>query len=311
MQLVFLILGLIGLVLGAELAVRGILEIAERYRISQVFLGITAVAVGTDLPEVAVSITAAFKKIAGFTVSDFVIGESLGSVMSQSTVILGIALIYGSIRLTKKFVERDMVILVGSLLLFTLLAWDGTVSRLDGGVLLLFYGYYIFQLIREERLYEKWTNGKEYNPFWAALSVLGGFALLIFSANFTVDNALYIANVWGLSQTFVGVMIVGLGTSLPELATSISAMRKGANDLVLGNIVGSSIFDAVVPISVGALVSTFRLQESAVFANSIVILLTMVLLLYVFRQMKILKKREGFLLIAIYLVYVIWQFHII
>jgi cation:H+ antiporter len=306
MEVVFLILGLAGLWLGAELAISGVLNIAERHKISRVFLGLTILAFGTDLPELFIDISAAIRKLQGTETSGLIVGETIGTCISQITLVLGIAAFFGIFIITKRELLRDGFIMLVSVLFLFVAGIDGEISRTEGVILMLFYGVYFFTLLREEKLFEK-MRAPQYHLLWALLSMVSGFILLIFASHLTIENALLLSEKFGIAQHLVGILIVGLGTSLPELATSITALRKGAGTMAAGNLIGSNIFDALFTLGIGSAIAGFNFNTSLLWIDLPILFFVSILVLLLFRfrnQMRI-GKKEGVILLGVYVIYFI------
>lgn len=305
-EMMFLILGIAGLWFGSELVIKSALNIAKRYKLSQMFIGLTILALGTDLPEVVVHTTGAIRRLGGVETSGLIVGETIGTCFSQIGLALGIAGLFGILIMTKRQLLRDGLALLSSVALIFLVGLDGYISRTEGIVLILIYLVYFLFLYRDEKVHEKIQRAPKERTLWPALFLLVvGFAILVYSSNLTVENALLISQKWGIAQSLVGILIVGVGTSLPELATSLSAVRKGAGALAVGNLIGSNIYDALFALGIGSAISGFNVSKDllrfdipALFVFSLVVLL-------LFRRKMKLERKESFLVIGIYAVYYI------
>lgn len=304
----FLISGLAGLWLGAELTVRGSLDIARHLKLSPLFVGLAIVALGTDLPELFVDISAALDRLRGIETSDIIIGETLGTCMSQIGLVLGIAGLLVSLQVTKKILLRDGLVLIGSVLVFFLLSWNGILSRTDGVILVLFYVVYLVFLYKDERLFSKIKRRPSLHLLWSALSLVGGIALLILASDSTIDNAVALSEDFGIAQSFVGIMIVGLGTSLPELASALAGIRKKAGSLVVGLLIGSNIYDVLFTLGIGSTISGFLVNKSLLYFDIPALFFLSVIVVLLFRQDYRLKKWEAGFLICFFGIYVIFQF---
>jgi len=295
-----LIAGIIGLLIGAHLAVSAVTNLAEHYKISPLFLGLTLVTVGTDLPELVVSVTASWQKLNGVETSGLILGNIVGSSMGQIGLSLGVLGVIATISLTKRRLTRDGLAAVFSVVLLFLAALDGVITRVEGVSLMIIYAIYFFMIYREERVTEKVARAPKIYPVWVALSMIAGFALLIFSSEIVVENALLLSSTWGVSQTWVGIVLVGLGTSLPELAIAISAIRKGSIGLSIGNLVGSNVFDLLFVIGGVAVVSELSVGDSLLRFHIPFLFLTSLLALYFFKTRMKLHRKEAMTLLAMY-----------
>lgn len=303
-ELLYLILGLLGLVLGTELIIRGSLNIAEHFKISRLFIGLTILAIGTDLPELFVVVTGVIHKLGGVETSGLIIGNSLGSCFGQIGLTLGILGLFGYLALTKWELRRDGLMMLGSVVLLFLVAFDGTITRLEGAIFLIVYVFYFFTLFREEKVREKVARAPKMYAWWAIISLIAGFTILAYCSRVVVNNAVFLAEAWGVAQSLVGILIVGLGTSLPELAVTFGALRRHAVRLGVGNLIGSNIFDILIPLGLGSGIAGLNVSRSLLrFDIPFLFGLSAIVLLF-FRRKMGLQRGEAIALIVIYAVYV-------
>ena len=252
LEILLLAIGFVLLVKGADWFVDGAAGIARKFRIPQLVIGLTIVAMGTSAPEAAVSISAALKGSA-----DITIGNIVGSNILNILIILGLASLIVPIAVAKATIKLDMpfMLLISAVLL--VLGWDGTVTLGDGLILAAFFVGYIGYLLYDAKKHPEISEGEFLRDLslpkslmWTAL----GLALIILGSNVAVDAATEIARILGLSERFIGLTIVALGTSLPELFTSVMAARKGNADIAIGNIVGSNIFNILFVVGLSAII---------------------------------------------------------
>lgn len=253
-QLALLALGFVLLVKGADWFVDGAASIAEKLGIPQLVIGLTIVAMGTSAPEAAVSLTAAFHGNA-----DITIGNVVGSNILNILIILGLAAVICPMKVARLTAFVDIPVTIVITLLLLLLGYDGTVSRLDAGILLLFfiaYLSYLFAMTKKDLIVgESEEEGAKIQSVpKALLFTVVGLALIIVGSSLAVDAASAIATILGLSERFIGLTIVALGTSLPELFTSVAAAIKKNPDMAIGNIVGSNIFNILFIVGLSGLV---------------------------------------------------------
>ena len=306
-ELLYLILGLAGLWIGAELTTRGSMSIAHKLKISYTFVGLTILAIGTDLPELFINITGAVEKLRGVDTSGLILGETVGTVISQTTFILGLVGLFGIVIILKREFLRDGLIMIGSAAVLFLMGMDGQLSMMDGLILVIIYVFYFMTVLREEKITEKIKNRKEGLGvlFWAGVSLVAGLIFLVFAAKVVVDNAVDLANMWGVSQTMVGLLIVGLGTSLPELTICVSAVRKKAGKLSIGNLIGSNTFDILFTLGLGAVIAKGFTVNAALLDFDIPFMIGVtVLAVFLLRTKMKLEKREAITLILVYLAYI-------
>jgi cation:H+ antiporter len=243
-----LLAGLIFMVAGAELLVRGASRLAALAGIAPLIIGLTVVSFGTSAPELAVSIQASLSGQA-----DIALGNVVGSNIFNVLAILGISAVVSSLVVSRQLVRLDVPVMIGVSLLLWLMALDGTISRTDGLILLLgTVGYTGFLLLQARRMPQAEPSAEEGETAPAmdrgvgvrsGLLVVVGLVLLVLGSNWLVDAATAIAAALGVSQLVIGLTVVAAGTSLPELATSVIASLRGERDIAVGNVVGSNIYN--------------------------------------------------------------------
>lgn len=274
MEMILLVVGFAMLIKGADIFVEGAAGIAAKFGIPQLVIGLTIVAMGTSAPEAAVSIAAACKGTA-----DITIGNVVGSNTINILVILGITALIVAVAVQQSTVRYEIpfVVLV-SIVLLAMGAMDGVIGRMDGVILwALFLVYFIYLFLMAKHGKEE-EEAQADEPFWKLLVfVVFGIALIVIGADVSVDAASEIARVIGLSERFIGLTIVALGTSLPELCTSVVAATKGKADLAIGNIVGSNIFNILFVVGTTALIIPVPFNP-AFIADSVVAIAAALLL---------------------------------
>ena len=261
------------LVKGSDWFVEGAAGIAAKFRIPQIIIGLTIVAMGTSAPEAAVSITAATAGSADITV-----GNVVGSNIMNVLVILGLACAIVPIAVGKSTLKIDIPFMIAISVIFLLLGWDGTITRIDGLVLVALFAGYIGYMIWEAIHSNEEGDEIKDMPIWKLLlSTVIGMALIIFGADVAVDAATKLAQIFGMSERFIGLTVVALGTSLPELFTSVTAARKGNADIAIGNIVGSNIFNILFVVGLSSMVidvpfaANFRIDMLVAIASCVFI----------------------------------------
>jgi len=262
MTLLLFLLGLVALVAGAELLVRGASRLAASLGIPPLVVGLTVVAFGTSAPEMAVSVQAALAGQAGIAV-----GNVVGSNIFNVLFILGLAALIVPLVVAQQLVRLDVPIMIATSVLLVVLAWDGSIGRLEG--VLLFAGivaYTAFQVVQARRernpevvaeYAQEYGNGKAAKgrlPLQLVL-IVAGLALLVLGSHWLVAGAVVFAKWLGVSETVIGLTIVAAGTSLPEVAASVLASIRGERDIAVGNVVGSNIFNILAVLGLSAIVS--------------------------------------------------------
>ncbi len=294
-QLVFLAIGFLMLVKGADWFVDGAAGIATKFKIPQLVIGLTIVAMGTSAPEAAVSISAALGGSA-----DITIGNILGSNILNVLIILGLSAVITPLMVAKSTIRVDIpVVLVASVLLF--MGLDGVLNIWEGVLLLvvfLLYMAYLFITTLKQKNTQP-EQIKEISVWKALLFTVVGLGLIVWGSDVTVDAATALAVMWGMSPRFIGLTIVALGTSLPELFTSVIAARKGNADIAIANIVGSNIFNILFVVSISALIVPVPFQSKFIFDTIITIASIVLLWLCCLRDKK-LHRWAGWLFLLCY-----------
>lgn len=297
-QIGLLVLGFAMLVKGADIFVDGAAGVASKFGIPQIVIGLTIVAFGTSAPEAAVSITAAFKGNAGIT-----IGNIVGSNILNILIILGLTAMIVPLHVKKTTAKYEMpYVIIVSVLLAVLGLTDGIVGFVDGLILwagmLLFLGY-LFKLTKSEEVQDEETKSEEKSIWLLLLMVIGGLAVIIWGSDITVDSAVKMAEMFGVDDRIIGLTIVALGTSLPELVTSVTAGIKGNADIAVGNIVGSNIFNILFVVGAAALITPVTYADSFL-ADSIVCIATAALLWIFVAKTKVLGRIGGIIMLLCY-----------
>ena len=298
-QLGLLVLGFVLLVKGADFFVDGAAGIALRLGIPELIIGLTIVAMGTSAPEAAVSITAAFKGNA-----DIAVGNVIGSNILNVLVILGISALFVSIAVGSSTIKYELPFMFLISCLFLALGYDRVVDRMDGVVLWICFLIYLGYLFIMTKNSDQPKTEEGLTIPMAVFYTLLGMIMIVLGSDTTVDAATELARIMGMSQRFIGLTIVALGTSLPELVTSVSAARKGNADIAIGNIVGSNIFNILFVLGTSALIIPINFMP--VFRIDAVVVIASALLLLLCSLNKRLGKRSGVIMLAFYALYFIF-----
>jgi len=299
-NIIFLIVGFALLIKGADYFVDGAASIAGILKIPTIVVGLTIVAFGTSAPEAAVSITAALSNANAIAVSN-IIGSNIFNIL----MVLGITALITKIPVPKSIVSREFLFLSGVSILMTVLIFlDFRISRIEGILFLLLLSGYVGTLI-----YTSLKNRKNIVAEKAKFSLLisliliaGGMAAVVIGGNFVVDNAVKIALAIGWSQKLVGLTMVSIGTSLPELVTSISAAKKGHVDIAIGNVVGSNVFNILFILGLSSTITPITV-ETALGVDLIFMTFATLFTYYLCRSKGQLSKREGLILLMFFVLY--------
>lgn len=254
LTILYLCLGLAGLFLGGDWLVKGASGIAAAFRVSPLIIGLTVVGFGTSTPELMVSLDAALTNRPGIA-----IGNVVGSNIANILLILGLSALVGVITVPLAELRRDLIWMAGSALALLPVFWDGQVSRLEGAA--MFAGILIYVVLSIHRPGSTFIEVISAPPLWrSALITIAGLALVLIGARLLVDSATEIARAHGISEAAIGLTIVAVGTSLPELATSLVAAFRGQRDIALGNVIGSNIFNILAILGLTALVTPIPVE---------------------------------------------------
>ncbi|MFQ9515945.1 MAG: calcium/sodium antiporter [Eubacterium sp.] len=324
LDIIFLLLGFLFLIKGADYFVDGSSAIAKKLRVPSIVVGLTIVAVGTSLPELAVSSFAAAKGSNAIAVSN-VIGSNIFNLL----MVLGITALFVTINVKKSILKREMPFLVGITVLGVILAGDalwfgdvigrinifdfkysdaiiGTVERIDGILLLvLFVGFIwwtVSYALKERKKTAEETEEVTFSNWKCAIFIIGGAVAIIAGGEIVVNHAKSLALAAGMSETLVGLTIVALGTSLPELVTSAVAGVKGEGDIAVGNVVGSNIANILLVLGMSATISPIKVTTMSLI-DGIMSLIITVIVFVVAGTKKRIKRGEGIFLVLIYLCY--------
>ena len=305
-QILLLVVGFVMLIKGADWFVEGASKIADRFGIPQLVIGLTIVAMGTSAPEAAVSITSALKGSA-----DITIGNVLGSNILNVLIILGLTAVVRTIAVQKSTIKYEIpFVIIISAVMAVLGLMDGTIKRWEGGVLwalFIVYMIYLFKMAKSgQAVTEEVAEDGKKDPIWKLLIlVVIGVVLIVWGSDVTVDAATKLATLFGMSERLIGLTIVALGTSLPELVTSVTAAIKGKADIAVGNIVGSNIFNILFVVGTTALITPVAYQSNFM-VDSIVAVATLVLLLVCVVRKKQLNRPCGIIMLVGYVAYFIY-----
>ena len=316
-EIILIVIGFIFLVKGADLLVKAATSIAKKFGLSEMLIGLTIVAIGTSLPEIFITITSATDGH-----SDLIIGNAIGSCICNFLFVIGICSLVRPVKFDNRIIKRHLPISMIAMLLLlflgntTKLGETHIIDRWQGIVLLLCTVIYIIYTIYEEKKLKdkqmddeiiKDVESKEVKSVWMIivffiLGILG----LKFGSDFVVDNSILIAQKLGLSERFIGMTIVAVGTALPEVITGIIAARRNESDLLVGNITGSNIFNLCLLVGLGAIINPLTFTTD--FNSSIFVLIVVTIYLQFMATLNKnseLDRKRGILLIIVYIIYIL------
>ena len=324
----FIIIGVVLIIWGADRLTEGAASLARGLHVPEIVIGLTILAAGTSAPELFVSLVSALKGT-----SDLAVGNVIGSNIFNAMLIVGCSAVAAPMAISHSTVRKDIPFaLIASALMFLLCfddmdsphLWGNEISRSDGMILLVVFGafmIYTFKMARKDGMItdndeeenddekEKKTMGKRAvwkNVLWMVV----GLACLIYGSNLFVDAASYVAYRFGVRQSVVGLTIVAGGTSLPELATSVVAARKGQSALAIGNAIGSNVFNILLILGTTAVICPMRIMGINIIDLSMMIVSMGLLWIFAYTKYTV-SRREGFLLIGGFFAYMAWLFYLL
>lgn len=294
---ILLLVGFILLIKGSDIFVESSSNIARRFNISPIVIGLTITAIGTSAPEAMVSITSSLRGM-----NDMSIANVVGSNIFNLLVVLGVASIFSKLKISN---YRDVIALLGTCVLLLLCALDGNLSLLNGIVLLISFGYFMFDMIKNAKNDKEETEEKVNKPLWLTI-VLGllGLGAIIYGGDLVVDMASSIALQLGMSENLVALTICSIGTSLPEFVTSVMATRKGELDIAIGNVLGSNIFNILLILGCASVINPMIVSTVALI-DVIFMVITVVLFVLVTYKNKIVSKKIGIPMVILYVMYIV------
>ena len=298
------VIGIVMLCFGGHYLVEGGVGIAKKFRIPNMIIGMTVVAYGTSTPELAASIAAAGQH------TELILGNVVGSNISNIGMVIGISAILIPLVVQKTTVRKEIPIMIGVSLLLIALSLDNGISQWEGGLLiagLFAFTYYLYRSAKKQR--DTGSESKEIdtkkNFLVKSLGFIGlGIGLLWAGAILTIDNAVILAQTFGVSERIIGLTIIAIGTSLPELITSIMAIRKGQHDIGIGTIIGSNIYNVLMIVGVGAAIGGIIVVPQVFIDYGVMIGFSLVLLIVM--KTGIIKRPMGIGLVGGFVVYLAW-----
>ncbi len=316
--LVFLVIGFVLLIKGADFFVEGSSSVAKRLHVPSIIIGLTIVAMGTSLPETSVSVSAS---ITGN--NELAVSNAVGSNIFNLMVVIGVCAVLATVNVAKETIKRDIpfsLICAGLLMLLGIIGVGDksgmNLGHLDGVILIIFFAGYIFYMIKialkaskEGRKVEvEGGSDEEIKLVSVPVSILfiaGGAVAIAIGGDMTVDAASRIASELGMSQTLIGLTIVSIGTSLPELVTSIVAARKNEVDMALGNAIGSNVFNILMVLGIASAISPISIITENIIDLCVLIVFTVCVWIFAGTRKKI-GRIEGFCMVALYVAYAVY-----
>ena len=301
-ELLFLIFGLIFVWLSATITVDAAKKIAYAFNISEAIIGLTILSIGTSLPEIFTHIISSINILNGIESSGIAVGTNIGSNIIQITLILGVIALLTKVHTDKKILKLDYPIMLGAILLLFLFSLNQTIGRFEGFLLTFGYIWFLIWLVKKENVIER--NPKKHKLHYF-LNLTIGLATLLFAAKLVVDNAISLSTIWGVSESLIGVLMIGAATALPELTTALIAILKGSTKMSLGTIIGSNITNPMLALGIGAMISGYTIDSAILWYDIPFWFFISILAMFFFKRKMKLDKKEAITLIIAYFVYAI------
>lgn len=305
---ILIVIGIIMLIKCADMFVDGCSNVARSFGISTLIIGLTIVAFGTSAPEASVSISASLKGM-----NDISLGNIVGSNICNLLLILGVSGLFGTLTAKRKVITRDFVYsIIASVVLFVIgfsyFAFGksiGVITRTNGMLLLCFLAFYLFALLSEAIRSSREREEKVKFSYKDIVFILVGIVGIILGGQLVVNSAVEIAEMFNISQNVIALTIVAIGTSLPELVTSVVAARKGEVDIAIGNVVGSNIFNIFFILGISSVISPITFDINSFIDIVVMLISTIVVYLLLLKNMRI-GNKKGILLLGMYALYMVY-----
>jgi len=315
-ELVFGAVALAALVLSADVVVDKCVDLARRFGISELFIGLTVLSIGTSFPEITSHVVGSLRIVAEPSlrpvVSSIVLGNNIGSNLVQITLITGLVGIIGTLMADKKFLRRDYFLMLASIAALFLFSLDGEISQLEGFVMFAAYMAYLAFLGMTERVErkQKVKDGAKFEKIHRQVVVdvawiVGGLAVLLVSADQLISSATWAVETFGISGSLIGIFIMGAASAMPELTTSVKAVMKKSAGISIGTLVGSNITNPLMGIGLGAMITPYSVEPTILWFDLPFWFFASVVPLVLFWRRKEMSKRGAALLIGLYALFVV------
>lgn len=298
MEYIFLLLGLFLLIKGADIFVDGAASVAAKFKVPSLIIGLTVVSFGTSAPEAAISISASLSGSNSIS-----LGNVIGSNFFNLLTVIGITALVTPLKADDEVIRRDMPVVILATGGLAIIILDGIIMWYEAIILLAALVFYLFAVIKKALASPtEDAERKHYSWFLSVLMVAGGLAAVVFGGDMVVDNAKIIAADFGMSETLIGLTVVALGTSLPELVTSLVAARKGEAGIAVGNAVGSCLFNILFILGITGAVKPIAVESELIADAALLVIATLVVYLFAAKGRRI-GRIEGAICVALYAIY--------
>jgi cation:H+ antiporter len=298
MEYIFLLLGLFLLIKGADIFVDGAASVAAKFKVPSLIIGLTVVSFGTSAPEAAISISASLSGSNSIS-----LGNVIGSNFFNLLTVIGITALVTPLKADDEVIRRDMPVVILATGGLAIIILDGVIMRYEAIILLAALVFYLFAVIKKALASPaEDAERKQYSWFLSGLMVTGGLGAVVFGGDMVVDNAKIIASDFGMSETLIGLTVVALGTSLPELVTSLVAAKKGEAGIAVGNAVGSCLFNILFILGITGAVKPIAVESELIADAALLVIATLVVYLFAAKGRRI-GRVEGAICVALYAIY--------
>jgi len=304
--ILFLLIALAALWLGTRMVVGNAIRLAKHAGWSEFFIGLTVVSIGTDLPELVVSVAGSIKALHGENTAGLILGNAIGSCLGQIGLTVGVTGLFYPLVIARREGIRDGAMLGIASFVLMMLATDGKLSRIEGLLLVVLFLVYLSFLLSEERSKKGPRELLHAGQFAKTIAVLLlGLAVIYFSSDWAIENALMLATYYDVPASVIGLFMLGVGTSLPEMAVSIGAIFSGSKGISGGTIIGSTIFDILVPVGVSAVINPLEYDKGiAAFDIPAFLIISLVVFAF-FLTRKGISKVEAIIVLVLYFSYAV------
>ena len=302
LDIIIIIIGIVCVLKGADFLTEGAAALARRVNIPEIVIGLAIVAAGTSAPELFVSLVSALKGT-----PDLAVGNVVGSNTMNCMLIVGCAAMVAPMTISRSTVKKDIPFAVGASVLLMLLTLNNFLGRFDGILLLAGFVSFMVYSLRQAKngQGDATTEEKQQNPWLSVLYIVLGLVGLVIGSNLFVDHASSLALALGISEGVVGLTVVAGGTSLPELATSVVAARKGQSAIAIGNVIGSNVFNILLILGLTATISPLQIEGITTIDMAVMLISVALVWLFSFTRYTV-ERWEGAALVGGYLVYLAW-----
>ena len=314
------VVAIVFLVFVAEKVIEKSIRLSKRLGISQIFIGLTVIAIGTSLPEITTGVVASLDIVRGnidpFIASATVLGTNIGSDIVQQSLIIGIVGLLAvthsrAIHVRRKFLKIDGLVMIMAAILLLLFAMDNEISRAEGAV--LFFGYLLFLwflwMKEDERIHNHKKielDGSDKKGIFIDLSHIAiGLVIIIFSAEYILRVAEFFVVRYGVGGSLIGILVIGIAAALPELTTSITAILKGASSISIGTLIGSNITNPMFALGLGAMISSYQVPRPVIVFDIPVKIASGIILMWFLWRNRMFTRKEAMAMIGIYFVYIL------